>query len=50
MKYLFPKGHKINFGRKHTPEHNLRISLGGKGKKRSEITKMRISKAKLGCR
>ncbi|KKL18854.1 hypothetical protein LCGC14_2471360 [marine sediment metagenome] len=39
----FPKGHKINLGRKHTEETKRKMSKSGKGKRHSEvaINKMR---------
>ena len=39
-------GHTFNLGKKHTKEHNRKISEASKGKKHTEETKRKISKSK----
>jgi len=54
-KFLFPKGHKINLGRKHSEEHTRKISEANKGrvsywkgKKLPEEMKRKMSVVKKG--
>lgn len=41
---------KHNTGKTHSPEHNLKISIANKGRKCSDVTKLKISQKILGLR